>query len=127
MSSARSVWSKRIVRALGTRFTMDAPFYPEACARCGITVVTPGDVDRAWVHARYLGELLKGEFKDETRRGFVTLVGRLRDEAAVQGVILAGTELPLLLTTPEVAGLPALDTTALHVAAIVRRLAAARP
>jgi aspartate/glutamate racemase len=37
-------------------------------------------------------------------------------------VILGGTELPLLLRAPVIAGLPVLDTTALHVEAIVARL-----
>jgi len=41
---------------------------------------------------------------------------------AIDGVILGGTELPLLLSSEQIAGVPALDTTALHVAAIVRRL-----
>ncbi len=107
---------------LGTRFTMEGPFYPEVCARHGVAVVPPGDADRAWVHERYVGELLRGEFRDDTRRRLTSLVGRLRDEEGVDGVILGGTELPLLLTTGAVADLPALDTTALHVAAIVERL-----
>ena len=107
---------------LGTRFTMDAPFYPEVCARYGVAIVTPDVEDRAWVHERYVGELLKGEFREDTRREFVSLVEGLRDEEGIDGVILGGTELPLLLTGPVVAGLPALDTTALHVAAIVDRL-----
>jgi len=107
---------------LGTRFTMEAPFYPEVCARHGIAVVTPSYTDRTWVHEKYIGELLRGEFRDETRQGFTALVGRLRDEPRVEGVILGGTELPLLLTAPVIAGIPALDTTALHVEAIVRRL-----
>jgi aspartate/glutamate racemase len=37
-------------------------------------------------------------------------------------VILGGTELTLLLKAPVLAGIPTLDTTALHVAAIVDRL-----
>jgi aspartate racemase len=109
---------------LGTRFTMEGPFYPAVCARHGIAVVPPKDTDRAWVHERYVGELLKGEFRDDTRRQLISLVSRLRDEESVDGVILGGTELPLLLPTPSIAGLPALDTTALHVAAIVERLRA---
>jgi aspartate/glutamate racemase len=40
----------------------------------------------------------------------------------VDGVVLGGTELPLLFSAPVLAGLPVLDTTALHVAAIVARL-----
>lgn len=107
---------------LGTRFTMEAPFYPAVCARYGVSVVTPGDADRSWVHERYVGELLRGDFRDDTRREFVALVGRLRGEHQLDGVILGGTELPLLLTAPDIAELPALDTTALHVAAIVERL-----
>jgi len=107
---------------LGTRFTMEAPFYPEVCARFGITVVTPDEADRTWVHERYVEQLLRGEFRDDTRQEFISLVERLRDEEGVEGVILGGTELPLLLPTPQIADLPALDTTALHVAAIVERL-----
>jgi aspartate racemase len=119
---------------LGTQFTMDAAFYPEVCARCGLTVLTPNEADRAWVHERYIGELLKGDFRDATRRELTSLVERFRDEERIDGVILGGTELPLLLPMPDIAGVPALDTTALHVEAIVRRLrqaggrsAAARP
>ena len=107
---------------LGTRFTMEAPFYPTVCARYGIAVVTPNTEDRAWVHARYVDELLRGEFRDDTRRQFISLVSRLRAEDRIDGIILGGTELPLLLKTAVIADVPALDTTALHVIAIVKRL-----
>lgn len=107
---------------LGTRFTMEAPFYPTVFARSGIAVVTPNEADRSWVHERYVGELLKGEFREETRQQAIALVARLRDAERIDGVILAGTELPLLLGSPLIADVPALDTTALHVAAIVQRL-----
>ena len=112
---------------LGTRFTMEAPFYPEVFARHGMEVVTPGAADRARVHERYVGELLRGELRDETRREIVALVARTRADHGVDGVILGGTELPLLLPGPAVADLPALDTTALHVAALVERLDAPGP
>ena len=109
---------------LGTRFTMEAAFYPDVFAKSGLTVVVPEANDRAWVHARYIGELLIGEFRDETRAEFVELITRLRDDQRIDGVILGGTELPLLLQATVVAGVPVLDTTALHVAEIVRRLRA---
>ncbi len=112
----------RRVGLLGTRFTMDAPFYRAVCARFGVDVIAPPEADRAWLHARYVDELLKGDFRAETRRDVVALVARLRDAARVDGVILGGTELPLLLQDAAVAGVPALDTTALHVEAIVARL-----
>lgn len=112
----------RRVALLGTRFTMEAPFYSEVLGRSGVAVVIPNDGERDWVHARYVGELLRGEFREDTRTGFVALVERLRDKQRVEGVVLGGTELPLLLPTPTIAGLPALDTTALHVDAILDHL-----
>ncbi len=112
----------RRLALLGTRFTMEGTFYPTVFARHGLAVVVPGEAERAWLHARYVGELLAGEFRDDTRQGVVSLVARLRDDDGIDGVILGGTELPLLLSAPAIAGLPALDTTALHVDAIVERL-----
>jgi aspartate racemase len=107
---------------LGTRFTMEADFYPTVFARFGIDVVAPDEAERAWVHARYVDELLKGDFRDATRGEVVALIRHLRDRDRVDGIILGGTELPLLLRAPMIADLPVLDTTALHVAAIVNRL-----
>ena len=107
---------------LGTRFTMEAPFYYDVFARRGIEVVRLEDADRAWVHDRYVQELLVGDFRSETRDRFAALVERLKRTENADGVILGGTELPLLLTSPIIADLPVLDTTALHVAAIVERL-----
>ena len=123
-AEARSLGLRRLA-LLGTRFTMEAPFYPTVFARQGVDVIPPGTADRPWVHERYLGELVPGTFKDETRREFIALIEQLRDTVGVDGVILGGTELPILLKSPTIAGLPMLDTTELHVTAIVRRLARA--
>jgi aspartate racemase len=112
----------RRVGLLGTRFTMDERFYPDVFGRAGIEVVPPGPTERDWVHERYVSELLAGDFRDETRQQFVAIVERLRRDERIDGVILGGTELPLLLGQPSIAGVPVLDTTALHVAAIVPRL-----
>jgi len=109
---------------LGTRFTMEGNFYGDVFARRGMTIVAPNDKERAWIHAIYIGQLLKGEFRDETRGGVISVIERLRDEEQIDGVVLGGTELTLLLSDPFVAGIPALDTTAIHVDAIVKRLRA---
>src|SRR5687768_2289771 len=112
----------RRLALLGTRFTMEGEFYPAVFARRGIAVVAPNDEERMWIHDSYVGQLLKGEFRDETRDRVTSIVERLRDEENVDGVILGGTELTLLLSGPVVANLPSLDTTALHVDAICERL-----
>jgi len=50
---------------------------------------------------------------------FPELVDTMRNRDGIDGVILGGTELPLILTNPTHHGLPLLDTTRLHVARIV--------
>jgi aspartate racemase len=54
---------------------------------------------------------LRGDFRDETRWEFVSSVERLMGDEGIDGVILGGTELPLLLPGEEIAGVPVLDTT----------------
>jgi aspartate racemase len=112
----------RRLALLGTRFTMEGAFYPAVFARHGMTIVAPSGEERRWIHERYVGQMLRGVFVDETRDGVVAIVRRLREEMEIDGVIMGGTELTLLLPAPVVEDLPALDTTALHVAAIVKRL-----
>jgi aspartate racemase len=107
---------------IGTRFTMEAGFYPSVFARRNIEVVAPSPDERVWIHERYVGELLKGDFRDATRDGIIRIVERLKNQNDLDGLILGGTELPLLLKSPTIVGLPSLDTTAVHVDAIVARL-----
>jgi len=121
---ARAARQRRLDRLLllGTRFTMEAAFYPDVCARFGLTVVVPEEAERIWIHEYYVTELLNGHFRDESRARFVSFVDRLQQDQRIDGVILGGTELPLLLPGTDIAGVPVLDSTALHVAAIVERL-----
>jgi aspartate racemase len=111
---------------LGTGFTMESSMYPDVFRRFRMDVFTPDTPGRAWLHERYLGELLKGVFRDDTRDGVRRLVDEMVARDRIDAVVLAGTELPLLIRAETISGLPMLDTTELHVRAIVRRLQAAR-
>ena len=109
---------------LGTGFTMRGKFYPEVFARAGIELVTPNDEEKEFIHRAYIGELLKNVFLPETRDRIITIINRMRAEDAIEAVILAGTELPLLLRGAEPEGLPFLDTTLIHVDAAVNAIMA---
>lgn len=74
------------------------------------------------IHDTYMSELVAGRFEEPVRERFVQIIRGLREREGIDGVVLAGTELPLLLRDAEVEGLTMLDTTALHVAAIVERM-----
>jgi len=109
---------------LGTRFTMDGGFYPPVCARYGVTVVVPQPDDRAYVHDRYFAELVGGNFRQETRDGMLAVMRRMQERDGIDGVILGGTELPLLFRDAWPDGLPLLDTTRIHAEAALDRLLA---
>ena len=107
---------------LGTRFTMESSMYPDGLRRHGIDVVVPTAPDQVFIHEHYVGEMIKGVFRDDVRERVTSIVGRTHEVENVDGVILGGTELTLLLPFDTIAGLPALSTTAIHVDAIVKRL-----
>jgi aspartate racemase len=110
------------VGLFGTRFTMGADFYPEAFGRSGITVLPPGPEEQVYIHDKYMNELVNGIFTAETRAGLLAIVERMKARDGIEGLILGGTELPLLLRADEHAGVQLLDTTTLHAEAIVSRL-----
>ena len=107
---------------LGTRFTMQGAFYLRAFRAVGLDLATPRPEEQDFIHEKYLGELIPGRFLAPTRQAFLAIIERLRREEGVDGLLLAGTELPLLLREAGDLGLPQLDTTLLHVARVVELL-----
>jgi aspartate racemase len=111
----------RKVGILGTRFTMAGRFYPEVFVRRGITVLAPRPDDQEYVHDKYMRELIPGNFQPEARAAFVAIIERLKQDGA-EAVLLAGTELPLLLRDASDGGVPLLDTTRIHIRRAVAEL-----
>jgi aspartate racemase len=103
----------------GTRFTMQANMFPDAFARRGLTIVVPTSDEQAFIHEKYMGELLYGTIKDETRAALLEIVETMKRRDGIAGLILGGTELSLIIRQPTAAGLPVFDTTQIHVDAAV--------
>jgi len=112
------------VGLLGTRFTMQSASYPSVFTRRGITVVVPDASDQEYVHGKYMSELVRAEYLPETRAGLIAVVERLRSRHGIDGVILGGTELPLILRDVAEVGIPFLDTGRIHVDAALERMLA---
>lgn len=110
------------VGLFGTGFTMRASFYPEEFQRAGISLVPPRRSEQEFIHDKYIGELLKNRFLPETRTEIMRIAERMKAEDGVEAVVLAGTELPLLLRDSGNAHIKFLDTTVIHVEAIVDEL-----
>src|SRR5438132_1523595 len=62
------------------------------------------------------------EYLLETRAGLLAIVGRMKANSDIDGLILAGTELPLILRDSEHNGIPFLDTTEIHCEAAVTEM-----
>jgi len=120
-AAAKAQKMKRVV-LLGTRFTMQATFYPKVFSREAMEVVIPDAKDQDYIHEKYFSELVVGKFLPETRAGLLAIVDGMKTKADIDGVILAGTELPLILRGPMRNGIPFLDTTKIHCEAAVERM-----
>ena len=120
-AAAKARTLKRLA-LFGTRYTMQATFYPKVFSREGIELLVPGMGDQTYIHDKYLNELVSGKFLPETRAGLLAIVDRMKAKHDIDGVILAGTELPLILRDREHNGIPFLDTTRIHCEAAVTEM-----
>lgn len=105
----------------GIRFTMQGHFYPDVFSKAGITLVVPEEDEQAYIHDKYMNELVKGVFLSDTRKHLLAIIDRLTKQEDAQGMILAGTELPLILRDAD-CRVPCLDTTQIHVRAALKAL-----
>ncbi len=110
------------VGLFGTRFTMQGQFYARVFTEKGIALVVPGREEQEYIHNKYMSELVKGIFLAETRENLLAIVDQLKEEREIQGLVLGGTELPLILQDKSYKGIPFLDTTRIHVKQAVAQM-----
>jgi len=103
----------------GTRYTMQATFYSKVFSREGIDLIVPESKDQDYIHEKYFSELVPGNFLPETRAGLLAIMDRMKAKIDLDGVILAGTELPLILRGESYNGIVLLDTGKIHCQAAV--------
>jgi aspartate racemase len=110
----------RKVALLGTKFTMEQPFYRNRLKKYGLTVVAPNEKERDYINRVIFDELCANRVKEESKREFVRIINRLKKDAGVEGVILGCTEIPMLIKQADV-DIPVFDTTVIHSEAAVKR------
>jgi len=108
---AKSLEMKRVA-VLGTRFTMGGPVYRRALPAVGLEPSFPNDEERVDIDRIIFEELVEGKFTEESRRRYVEIIQRLKNEEGCDGVALVCTEIPLLIP-PDASPLPTLDSTRL--------------
>ncbi|HSK11439.1 MAG TPA: aspartate/glutamate racemase family protein [Vicinamibacterales bacterium] len=100
------------VGLLGTRFTMEEPFYAEGLRRHGIATLVPTEAERLDIHRVIMDELSMGRLRDASRARYLEIIAALTARGA-QGIVLGCTEIPLLVT-PAHTPAPLFDTAVLH-------------
>ena len=119
-ATAEKILEKNIkqVGLLGTRFTMEEPFYKRRLEeKYGIKVIIPNSKEREIVDRVIFEELVLGIIRQSSRERFKQIIYSLVDRGA-EGIILGCTEIPLLIKQEDVT-VPVFDTTTIHARAAV--------
>jgi aspartate racemase len=104
---------------LGTKYTMEQPFYRERLMKYGIKVVIPNEKERNYINTVIFDELCANRVEPKSKKEFILIINRLKKEEGAEGVILGCTEIPLLIKQEDV-DIPVFDTTAIHSEAAVK-------
>lgn len=106
------------VALLGTRYTMEQPFYADRLRAAGLEVSVPEEPDRTTIHAVIYAELVRGVVSPDSKRQYLRAIDRLVESGA-EGVIAGCTEIELLVG-PEDVRVPYFPTAYLHAQAAAR-------
>lgn len=112
---AEAIKSMRLRRIglLGTRFTMEEGFYKDKLEKDhGIETIIPDQDDREYVDEVIYNELCLGRIRDSSKQQLKTIIEKLVKRGA-EGIILACTELPLLIKEED-SSVPLFDSCRLH-------------
>jgi aspartate racemase len=104
---------------LGTKYTMEQPFYRERLMKYGIKVVIPNEKERNYINKVIFDELCANRIEPKSKKEFILIINRLKKEEGAEGVILGCTEIPLLIKQEDM-DIPVFDTTAIHSEAAVK-------
>ncbi len=103
---------------LGTKFTMSSSFYQEAFLKEGIELITPNETEQYYFQEKIFSELQIGLIKLETKQEFLRVIKRIELSDSTEGVIMACTELPLIMKKEDLSQ-QYIDPTQIHINAVV--------
>ncbi len=103
----------------GTKSTMQNSFYQDGFAKENIKIFTPSVNSQDYINEKYMNELVKGIFLQDTKKEFVGIAQNLIKENQIEGLVLGGTELPFILEENDFKHLVLLNTTDIHVQSIL--------
>jgi len=110
------------VGLFGTKSTMTFGFYQKIAGKYGLEVVIPNPPEQDYIHEKYMSELVLNKVIPETKNQLLRIVKELHEKESIEGLILGGTELPLILNQSDFEDFEIVDTTKIHVESLVTRM-----
>ncbi|MDL2324909.1 aspartate/glutamate racemase family protein [Ruminococcaceae bacterium OttesenSCG-928-A16] len=105
------------VGLLGTRATMQQPFYTQKLTEKGLQVLVPGPEEQQEMNRIIFEELCLGKIEQTSKQACLHMVKQLANQGA-EAVILGCTEIGLLVQQADTT-VPLFDTTEIHANAAV--------
>lgn len=124
-ADAKAQQAKR-VGLLGTAYTMSEPFLVDALAARGIEAVPPPAERHAELNRIIFDELVHGEVREDSRAIYMQAIDDLQ-RAGCDAVVLACTEIAMLIRSIDPTPVPCIDTTRAHAKLAVARSLAPTP
>lgn len=109
-----------IIGLLGTKYTMEESFYKEVAKKYGIEILVPESYQQEYIHDKYITELIPGVIKPETKNRLIQIAMDLWNTKNINGLILGGTELSLILKQEDFPDFAIFDTTVIHADSAVK-------
>lgn len=122
--TAKAIAASGIQRVglLGTKSTMSKGFYQIVGERNGVKMIIPSEKNQNYVHEKYMGELVFNKIIPETKQALIRIINELQINESIEGIVLGGTELPLILMQEDFPTLKVFNTTEIHVNAILDKM-----
>jgi len=105
------------VGLIGTKFTMQANYYPKVFEKYGLEIITPIPEDQKIINEIIYKELTFHVLNETSREKYLEIIYRL-NEMGAEGVILGCTEIPLLIKQED-CDIPVFDTATIHSLAVL--------
>jgi aspartate racemase len=103
----------------GTKFTMQSGIYQSGVTGKDMKVFLPAESEQDYLHDHYMGEFVKGIFRRDVKDELIKVARKLKADYNIDSLILGGTEIPLILKQEDLPEIELINTTEVHVEAIL--------
>lgn len=117
---ARAKGLKKLI-VFGTGFTMASGMYEKACAKVDIEAIVPNPEDQQAIHNIIFPNLEAGIVLESEKAIMLGIARKMLAEHQADALVLGCTELPLMIKPGDLDTV-LIDTTQVHIEAIVREL-----